>query len=50
MLPLTKKTMLMHKIAMPWPAVELAKLHRAILLRDADPLRSRWADCRNIAC
>jgi len=47
--PLTKKTMLMHKIAMPQPAVELAKLHRAILLRDAAPVRSRRADCRNIA-
>jgi len=45
-----KKTMLMHKIAMPQPAVELGKLHSAILLRDAAPVRSCRADCRNIAC
>jgi len=39
-----KKTMLVHKIATPRPAVELAKLHRAILLRDAAPVRSCRAD------
>ena len=44
-----QKTMLMHKIATPWPAVELAKVHRAILLHDAAPVRSR-RDCRIIAC
>jgi len=48
--PLTKKTMLTHKIAMPRPAVELAKVHHAILLRDAAPVRSCLADCRNVAC
>jgi len=40
----------MHKIAMPRPAIELEKLHRVILLRDAAAVRSRRADCRNIAC
>ena len=46
-----QKTMLMHKIATPRPAVELAKVHRAILLRDAAPVRSCRADCKkNIAC
>jgi len=30
----------MHKIATPRPAVELAKLHHAILLCDAAPVRS----------
>jgi len=33
-----KKTMLMHKIATPQPAVELGKLYSAILLRDAAPV------------
>jgi len=32
------------------PGVELAKVRRAILLRDAAPVRSYRADCRNIAC
>jgi len=36
-----KKPMLMHKITTPRPAIKLAKVHRAILLRDAAPLRSR---------
>jgi len=49
MLPLTK-TMLKHKIATPQSAVELAKVHRAILLHDAAPVRSCRAECRNIAC
>ena len=45
-----KKTMLMQKIATTRPVVELAKVHHAILLRDAAPVRSCRADCRNTAC
>jgi len=45
-----QKTMLMHKIPTPQPAIELAKVHCAILLHDAAPVRSCRADCRNIAC
>jgi len=45
-----QKMMLMHKIATPRPAVELTKVHSAILLHDVAPLRFCRADCRNIAC
>jgi len=45
-----QKAMLMHRIETPRAAVELAKVHRAILFRDAAPVQSCRADCRNIAC